>query len=323
MPRLSVPGLSRKNLLLLLPALAGAAAFISWKVRRAEAEHPPRGSFIEVDGVRLHYLERGSGDPVVLLHGFGVSSEDFEISGLLSEASLNHRVIAFDRPGHGYSERPRGTWWTPMAQARLIRHALQQLNIKRPVVLGHSWGALVAVSLALQYPEDVKSLVLVSGLYYPTLRLDGPMMSLQAVPLAGDLLRFTMLPLLSRALWPVMRKWLFSPSRVTPGFRNFPAWLSVKPRSLRASAAEGALAGPCALALSRHYRELKVPTFIVAGADDRYVSAERHSARLHDQVKGSHLRLAPGAGHMVHHVAPLDVWAALAAAMRTPSAATG
>ncbi len=323
MARLRVPDFGRKNLLLLLPALAGAAAFIAWKVRRAEAEHPPRGRFIEVDGVRLHYLDCGFGDPIVLLHGLGVNSADFEISGLVGEASLNHRVIAFDRPGHGYSERPRGTWWTPMEQARLLRKALKQLNVERPVVLGHSWGALVALSLALQYPDDVKSLVLVSGVYFPTLRLDAPLLSLPAVPLAGDLLRFTLFPVVWRAFWPVLRKWLFSPARVTPGFRNFPAWLSLKPGSLRASAAESALAVPSALALSRHYRELRVPTFIVAGADDRYVSAERHSARLHDVVKGSHLRLAPHAGHMVHHVAPLDVWAALAAAVRVPSPVLG
>ena len=324
MPALPAPIEDRKRFLVIIPALAAAAAaFIAWRVSRAEKEHPPRGRFVEVDGVRLHYIDRGSGPPVVLLHGLGVMSEDFELSGLVSEAAATHRVIAFDRPGHGYSERPRGRLWTPIAQARLIRNALRKLGVERPIVLGHSWGSLVAISLALEYPEDVRSLVLLSGCYFPSLRLDAPFLSIPAIPLIGDLMRFTLSPLIGRLLWPLSEKLLFSPAAVSPQFRRFPAWLALRPRALRASAAESALTVPVAFALRARYRELSVPTYIVAGADDRYVSAERHSARLHDEVKGSHLRLAPGAGHMVHHVAPHDVMAALAAAARAPLAAFG
>jgi len=63
---------------------------------------------------------RGSGTPVVLLHGKCVTFQDYEASGVLGLAAEQFRVIAFDRPGFGYSERPRTTVWTPAAQARLV-----------------------------------------------------------------------------------------------------------------------------------------------------------------------------------------------------------
>ena len=71
--------------------------------KKAEAENPPKGRFVEVNGVRLHYVERGDGDPIVLLHGNGSMVEDFECSGLIDIAAKQYRVIAFDRPGFGHS----------------------------------------------------------------------------------------------------------------------------------------------------------------------------------------------------------------------------
>ena len=75
----------------------------------AERKNPPIGTFIECDGVRLHYLDRG--DPtapcVVLLHGNGSMIQDFTISGLVDLLARRNRVLCFDRPGFGYSQRPR------------------------------------------------------------------------------------------------------------------------------------------------------------------------------------------------------------------------
>src|SRR3954452_21150228 len=95
-------------------ALAGAATLATLAVanhvaaRRAERRHPPEGSFLTVDGVRLHYSDRGEGSPVVLIHGNAVTGDDWNTSGV-AELLLRrrHRVIIFDRPGFGYSERPR------------------------------------------------------------------------------------------------------------------------------------------------------------------------------------------------------------------------
>jgi alpha-beta hydrolase superfamily lysophospholipase len=111
-------------------AAAATAAWVQVRARRAERMHPPAGKFIHVDGVRLHYVMRGEGPPVVLLHGNTVSLDDFEASGLMDRLALNHQVIAFDRPGFGHSTRPRDRLWTPRAQADLLRRALSGLGIE-------------------------------------------------------------------------------------------------------------------------------------------------------------------------------------------------
>jgi pimeloyl-ACP methyl ester carboxylesterase len=131
-------------------------------------------------------------------------------------------VIAFDRPGFGYSERPRSTIWTPQAQARLLHHALQQLGVDSAIVLGHSWGTLVALSMALEVPDFVRGLVLLSGYYYPSLRADVPLLSGPAIPVIGDVMRYTVSPLAGRMLWRPFSKKVFAPQQVDPRFRELP-----------------------------------------------------------------------------------------------------
>ena len=298
-------------------ALALATLFVRQQARRAERDNPPTGRFVDVQGVRLHYVERGQGQPVVLLHGNGMMTRDFALSGLVDLAAERHRVIVFDRPGFGHSTRPRGgRVWTPRAQAALLHEAFERLGIERPIVVGHSWGTLVALELALDYPADVQSLVLLSGYYFPTARLDVPLLSPPALPVVGDLMRHTISPLLGRLMWRRLLRRLFAPAPVPAHFAAFPVWMALRPSQLRASAAETALMIPSVIALSRRYDELKVPVTIVAGADDRIVDAQRHSVRLHQEVAPSLLDLAAGVGHMVHHSEPRRVMNAIEAAAR-------
>ena len=114
-------------------ALAASAAANYALAKRAERRNPPQGSFVAVDGVRLHYLDRGSGPEVVVLHGLGSLTNEMTASGIVDALAADHRVIVFDRPGFGYSERPRGRIWTPAAQATLLRRALDKLGVARPV----------------------------------------------------------------------------------------------------------------------------------------------------------------------------------------------
>jgi pimeloyl-ACP methyl ester carboxylesterase len=177
--------------LLWIAAGIGAAAVINGLVaRRTENRHPANGLFVDVDGVRVHYLDDGPKDaaasPVVMLHGNGVTAQDFVATGLVASLARERRVIVFDRPGFGYSDRPRNTIWTPYAQAKLIGGALKKLDVDRPIVVGHSWGTLVALAVALEMPRDVAGLVLLSGYYFPTVRADVPLSVGPAIPLFGD-----------------------------------------------------------------------------------------------------------------------------------------
>jgi pimeloyl-ACP methyl ester carboxylesterase len=282
---------------------AALATAVKLMTRKVESANPPTGKFIEVDGVCLHYRVHGDGPPVVLLHGNGTMLQDFELSGIPALASGRYRTIIFDRAGFGHSDRPRGTIWGPRAQASILHKALKRLGIDRPVVAGHSWGTQVALALALDFPADVRSVVLLSGYYFPTIRLDAIFLSMPALPVIGDLMRNTISPWLGRMMWPRMLKKMFEPDTVPARFAAFPVWMSLRPSQLRAAAAESALMIPDALALCSRYGELTMPVFIVAGAGDRIVKTDQ-ATRLHNAIPQSVLHIVPNAGHMVHHVVP-------------------
>jgi pimeloyl-ACP methyl ester carboxylesterase len=291
--------------------LAASYFYVRARTKRAEAENPPQGRFVKVDGVRLHYVERGSGPVLVLLHGNGVLASDFQCSGLMDKAAEHYRVIAFDRPGFGYSERPRSKVWTPQAQARLLHHALQEIGVDSAIVLGHSWGTLVALAMALEVPDFVRGLVLLSGYYYPSLRADVPLLSGPAIPLVGDLMRYTVSPLVTRMLWRPLTKAAFAPQQVDPRFRELPVWMMLRPSQLRASAAESAMMVPAAMSLAKHYPDLKVPAVVIAGTKDKLVDFGHNSERLCERLPDGELQLQPGIGHMPHYTHPDKVLAAV------------
>ncbi len=293
-------------------ALAISALVNQRMARTAERRNPPHGRFLEIDGVRLHYVERGQGEPLVLLHGNGSMIQDFESSGLVEKAAKKYRVIVFDRPGYGHSRRPRGTLWTPDAQADLIHAALVELDATPAIVLGHSWGASVAVALGLKYEDSVKALILASGYYYPTARVDVAAASGPAIPIVGDILRYTLAPLLGRVVWPALMRRIFGPSDVPLKFtEGFPAGLALRPSQLRASAAESALMIPDAFGLRKRYGELEMPVVIIAGELDRLIDTDRQSGQLHRDVGHSTFHSVPGSGHMVHQTAVREVMAAI------------
>ncbi|GJD66069.1 alpha/beta fold hydrolase [Methylobacterium frigidaeris] len=311
----------------LAPTLLGAAAALGAsalyavaKTREAERRHPPIGRFMTVDGVRLHYLERGRGEPLVLIHGNGTMIQDFLVSGVVDALAERHRVILIDRPGYGYSERPRALW-TPRAHATLFEKALRRLGVTQAVVLGHSWGSLVAVALALQAPQMVRSLVLASGYYYPTLRADVVLFSPPAIPVLGDVMRYTVSPVVSRLILPGLIKAMFAPAPVPERFdEEFPRDLMLRPSQLRASAEDAALMTPVTVELHEHYRNLKLPVVIIAGADDQVADVGRQSERLHRELPQSALIVVPGLGHMIHHLAPEQVVRAVEQASEHPRA---
>ena len=291
--------------------LLSSALFNRASVGRAEAATPPPGKFIEVDGVRLHYVDRGQGPVVVLLHGNGVMLQDFEVSGVLPLAAEHHRVIAFDRPGFGYSDRPRSRIWTPSAQAELIARALKQIGIERAVVVGHSWGTLVALAMALDCPEAVSGLVLLSGYYYGSARPDVVPASLPAVPVLGDLLAHTVAPLVGLLTGPAAVKASFAPAPVSDKFAAFPKAMALRPSQVRATAADTALMVPSALSLSRRYGELALPMIIMAGAGDLIVHVDKHAKRLVGDIAGAELRVVPEQGHLFHYAVPEQVVTAI------------
>ena len=305
------PGGLQTAALLGVAGLAASLLYVQSKQRAAQRDNPPQGQFVDVDGVRLHYVERGQGPALVLLHGNGLMSNDFDLSGLLDSAARPYRIIAFDRPGFGHSERPGTRNWTPEEQAKLFYKALHQLGVERPIVLGHAWGTLVALAMALEYPKYVRAISLVSGYYYPSDRRDVPLLSGGALPGIGQLLRHTIAPLIGRLLWDRLLKRTFAPAPVPARFAELPKWMALRPSQLGASSAEMAMMVPSAQRLSQRYRELTLPVAIIAGGGDQIIDVDRNALRLHAEVQHSELVLDQLAGHMPHYADPAQVMAAV------------
>ena len=138
----------------------------------------------------------GSGQPVVFLHGNGAMVEDLLISGVIDQAARQYHAIAFDRPGFGHSERPRGRNWTAAAQASILPEAFRLARHRAArsssAIRGeHSWHWHWRSTI----PVMSAGLVLASGYYYPTPRTDVALFSPPAIPVVGDLISHTVAPL--------------------------------------------------------------------------------------------------------------------------------
>jgi pimeloyl-ACP methyl ester carboxylesterase len=231
--------------------------------------------------------------------------QDFLASGLVDRLVERYRVIAFDRPGFGYSRRPRDRLWTARAQAALIKQALVQIGVEQPVVLGHSWGALVALGMAAENAADLRGLVLVSGYYYPSARADVALVAPAALPIVGDIMRYTVSPLTGRLLFKQAVKAMFSPLPVPADFfGSVFREMMLRPVQIKADAEDAAFMIPAAAQFRALYPELKMPVSILTGADDKIVDPEANSVRLHRDIAHSALVVAPRVGHMVHYAVP-------------------
>ena len=131
--------------------------------RGAMPGEPSAALFAEVEGARVRYTESGEGPAVVLIHGFASSLETWTL--VAPELAKTHRVITLDLKGFGWTDRPPGDY-SPKAQARLVLALLDQLGVKETAVVGHSWGASVALAVALEQPERITRIALYDAWVY-------------------------------------------------------------------------------------------------------------------------------------------------------------
>lgn len=293
-------------------AILATAALTRYLTTRAEANHFPGGKLLTVRGQKVHFIDEGSGPCVVLLHGNGSMIEDYEATTLIETLARDHRVIVFDRAGFGVSTRESGGTWTPEREAARLSAILEQLDVRNPVVVGHSWGTMVALSLALKDRAKVAGLVLLSGYYYPTTRLDVALQTPASLPVIGPILRHTILPLMSRLNAPLVIKHMFAPMPVPLLFsRLYSVPMASRPTQLKSVADDTTTMPASAARLSQHYSEIETPVRIIAGADDKIVTTADQSVRLNRELPNSEIQILDGVGHMTHHARPDLVVAAV------------
>src|SRR5262245_40963695 len=143
--------------------------------------------YLEIERTKLHLIQGGTGQhTVVMLHGNEGDIQDFEY-GLAELLSKSYRVIGFDRPGHGKSGRPGSKAASVEYQALMLHKTLQSLGVNNAILLGHSWGASLALSYALKYPAETAGLVLLAPAAFPGADPNPLSQAVVKTPLIGGL----------------------------------------------------------------------------------------------------------------------------------------
>lgn len=294
-----------------LAALFGLGHISRKKALEAEATHPPLGDIVTIDGFQVHYTRQGHGPVVILIHGAGGNLRDFTFE-LADKMAKTNEVIAFDRPGHGYTDILHHKGESPAEQAQLLHKAAQQIGVSNAIIVGYSFGGAVALAWALEQPDFVSGLMLISAVTHPWpggvgLLFGSAAHMLTAPFVVPAISSFAQDSLVEQTLTSVFR-----PRKPPKGYLAYiGAGLSLRAHSVRANARQVARLKPYLAAMAEQYHKIGQPVEILHGAEDRSVFASLHSEALHRVIKNSTYTPLPRVGHSPHHHAHDEILAAL------------
>ena len=292
--------------LIVIAFLVLVSALVLWSNKR---RLPPEFKFVDVQGTKLHYYQKGYGRPVVMVHGSNGSLHDFRLS-IVDELSKDFRVLAFDRPGHGYSERPPGKQESCAIHGDLIREAWKKLGVERPIVVGHSSAGAVLMDMAVRSPEDLSALVILSGVVHSFEGQQVPIMGLYRAlkrKYVGTVLLWTLLLPIGGLVGRRLLKFTFEPDPVPEIYRRIGLALALRPSSLRAEAEDLECVSATLKAVEGRYGEVKLPVVLVVGAEDRNVPPGLQCIKLHSEIAHSELVMLKDTGHMPMFTRPGEV----------------
>ncbi|MCG7394392.1 alpha/beta hydrolase [Microvirga sp. ACRRW] len=299
----------------ILLALAGAifTHAYGWIIAR---RYPPTGRFIEADGCRLHYRDVGpEGTPhgtIVLLHG--ASSNLVEsMLGLGAHLARRYRVLAFDRPGHGWSERKPGlSEAEPARQAALIAEALRKLDVRNAVIVGHSWSGTIVPHFALDHRDVTGAILVLAGITTPWPGGYAGWFKRFIASWAGVIVMRTLALPITLVLRPWMKRKTFWPQPAPKGIvRKGFIPLAFRPRAYEANMHDFAVMYDAVSKQSARYHEIRMPVVVVAGDRDEIVWTDLHSRAFVHAVPGARLILMPGIGHMPQYADGQRILAAI------------
>ncbi len=302
--------------------VAGLAVFSVVAARRIEKAVPPQGDFLDLDGERLHLLDKGAGPPVVMIHGLSGQMGNFTHS-LVDRLSADFRVVAFDRPGSGYSTRRAAAPAGVRAQAETLAKAIRKLEIKNPVIVGHSLGGAVALAIALDHPDCVGALALISPATHPV----------ASTPLVFRGLLLGARPLRRLVAWTLAtpaallgRHWgtaeVFAPEPAPADFATRGGGLlALRPSNVYASSSDMIAATRLKAdieSMMRRYGSIRAPVGILFGRSDAILDWREQGEAMKRKLPTLDLEIIEG-GHML----PVTQPDACAAFIRRMAARSG
>ncbi len=285
-------------------ALAGGAlaAFTAITARRVAKALPPEGTFVEVEGARLHVLDRGSGPAIVMIHGLAGQMRHFTHS-LAERLEGDHRIVAVDRPGAGWSDAAPGASQSVRAQAAVIAALIRRLGLDRPLVVGHSLGGAVALALALDHPDAVGGLALIAPLTQPVEDAAlSPVFRALAIrsPAVRKVVAWTLAVPASMARGAQALETVFAPEPAPADFgTRGGGLLGLRPRSFESSSRDLLAAAEDLPGMTARYPSLTTPVGVLYGDGDRLLDHALHGHGLVAQLPSVDLQVVAGAGHMI------------------------
>ncbi|MBD8025047.1 alpha/beta hydrolase [Ureibacillus sp. Re31] len=279
-----------------------------WQFKKAEKLYEPVGKFITVDDdIKLHYISEGTGQPVVFLHGGILSSSDYKETVQMA-AQQGYHAIAFDRPGYGYSERPKKRKITPITQASIIHKALKELGINEPIILvGHSWSGTMTLSYALQFPKEVAGIVILAGAMYKEgyAAENGDLLSkFVTTPFLGSMILNLLLKTpLAKSMAFSMAKQTFAPEQVPEKYAKELYAIGFRPSHFSANREDVLVFSETSKNFCEEYKKITVPTVIAVGENDPFGVIDQ-ARRLKEDIPHATLNIIPDIGHMIPELHP-------------------
>ena len=305
----SLRGSLRVILLVVLVLVVVDVLWSWWTIRQIEAENPPRGTFVALDGGRMHVARR---DPpgearadVVLLHG--ASGNQADMMEALGEhlTARGFRVFAVDRPGHGYSGRWPGSE-SPARQAQLIRAAMEKLGVHHAIVVGHSLAGAVADNFAIDHQDFASGVVMISPVTHPWPGGIAWYYNTTAFGLVGGAFAYVAALPAGLLVMDAAVKSVFHPQTPPDDYvARTEAKLVLRPSEFIANAQDVAALKAFVTQQAPREKDVHIPVAIVAGDDsDQIVFTKIHSVASAAAIPGATLNILPGVGHAPHWANP-------------------
>ncbi len=270
--------------------------------RMAERQVPAAGTFMTIDGNRIHYVEKGEGRPILLIHGLGGSLHHMR-RPLMEAFGPGYRLVAPDRPGSGYSQRRRGEGLLSEHVDFVIKF-MAATGLEKPLIVGHSLGGAVALATAIAHPAKVAGLALIAPL---THRDNEPKPEFAALGIQSPLMRRiiaqTVAVPLSVRNAPQTLSFVFGPQQPPADYAvEGGAMIGLRPSHFYAASTDYVGIGRQMKGVEEGLASLSIPVGVFFGTADRVLDHRKHGLSLVGKVATLDLELAEGVGHMPQYV---------------------